>query len=110
MMLGGFWKILSLWEITFGIVYRKACVLEFRYRKSTQNLDINRLPSFEPVSNPEFGRFLLETKIMGLEMGINGIIYTAYSKFHIFHWLQIGFFSNVHFARVYQVYCLQYLF
>jgi hypothetical protein len=38
--------------------YRKACVLEFRYRKSTQNLDINRLPSFEPVSNPEFGRFL----------------------------------------------------
>jgi hypothetical protein len=32
---------------TFGIVYRKACVLEFRYRKSTQNLDINRLPSFE---------------------------------------------------------------
>jgi hypothetical protein len=28
---------------TFGIVYRKACVLEFRYRKSTQNLDINRL-------------------------------------------------------------------
>jgi hypothetical protein len=51
-------------------LYRKACVLEFRYRKSTQNLDINRLPSFEPVSNPEFGRFLLETKIMGLQMGI----------------------------------------
>jgi hypothetical protein len=25
---------------TFGIVYRKACVLEFRYKKSTQNLDI----------------------------------------------------------------------
>jgi hypothetical protein len=43
---------------------------EFRYPKSTQNLDINRLPSFEPVSNPEFGRFLLETKTMGLEMGI----------------------------------------
>jgi hypothetical protein len=42
---------------------------------------------------------------------INGIIYTAYSKFHIFHWLQIRFFSNAHFARVNQVlvYCLQYL-
>jgi hypothetical protein len=49
---------------TFGIVYRKACALEFRYR------DINRLPSFEPVSIPDFGRFLLETKTMGLGMGI----------------------------------------
>jgi hypothetical protein len=56
---------------------------------------------------------------MGLEMGICSFsftgailpwLYTAYSKFHIFHWLQIRVFSNVHFARVYQVYCLQYLF
>jgi hypothetical protein len=44
----------------------KLCVLEFRYKKSTQILDINRLPSFEPVSNPEFGRFLLETKYLPL--------------------------------------------
>jgi hypothetical protein len=41
------------------------------------NLDINRLPSFEPVSNPEFGRFLLETKTMGLEMGICSFSFTG---------------------------------
>jgi hypothetical protein len=34
-------------------------------------------PSFEPVSNPEFGRFLLETKIMGLEMGICSFSFTG---------------------------------
>ena len=62
---------------TFGIVYRKACVLEFRYKKSTQNLDINRLLSFEPISNPEFGRFLLETKTMRLDMGICSFSFTG---------------------------------
>jgi hypothetical protein len=62
---------------TFGIVYIKACALEFRYRKSTQNLDINRLPSFEPVSNRDFGRFLLETKTMGLDMGICSFSFTG---------------------------------
>jgi hypothetical protein len=39
-------------------------------------LDINRLPSFEPVSNSEFGRFLLETKTMGLDMGIYSFSFT----------------------------------
>jgi hypothetical protein len=42
-----------------------------------QNLDINRLPSFEPVSNPEFGRFLLETKTMRLDMGICSFSFTG---------------------------------
>ena len=33
--------------------------------------------SFEPVSNPEFGRFLLETKTMGLDMGICSFSFTG---------------------------------
>jgi hypothetical protein len=41
------------------------------------NLDINRLPSFEPVSNSEFGRFLLETKTMGLDMDIYSFSFTG---------------------------------
>jgi hypothetical protein len=54
---------------------KKACVLEFRYRKSTQNLYylfINRLSSFEPVFNPEF-----ETKTVGLDMGICSLSFTG---------------------------------
>jgi hypothetical protein len=61
---------------TFGIAYRKSCVLEFRYRKSTQNLYNDKLSSFEPVFSPEFGRFLFETKTMGLDMGICSFSFT----------------------------------
>jgi hypothetical protein len=53
--------------VHFARVYQVYCL----------NLDINRLPSFEPVSNPEFGRFLLETKTMGLEMGICSFSFTG---------------------------------
>jgi hypothetical protein len=62
---------------TFGIAYRKSCVLEFRYRKSTQNLYNDKLSSFEPVFNPEFGRFLFEANTMGLDIGICSFSFTG---------------------------------
>jgi hypothetical protein len=40
---------------------------------SSQQSQLNELP----VSNPEFGRFLLETKTMGLEMGIYSFSFTG---------------------------------
>jgi hypothetical protein len=55
----------------------KSCVLEFRYRKSTQNLYKDKLSSFEPVFNPEFGRFLFEANTMGLDMGICSFSFTG---------------------------------
>jgi hypothetical protein len=46
-------------------------------RISPENLYIDKLSSFEPVLHPEFGRFLFETKTMGLDMGICSFSFTG---------------------------------
>ena len=102
------WAKDSVNSSTFGIVYRKSCVLEFRYRKSTQNLYNDKLSSFEPVFNPEFGRFLFETKTMGLDMDICSFSFTR----AIIHWLDSSssWWRNTSFlwgGSLYGLWCLE---